>query len=245
MIQTNEPVQWLADGSPYSHRFNDRYRSRTGGLAQAWTVFLQGCGLPDGWQGKSDFRILETGFGLGLNFLATWSLWEADERRSDRVHYCSVDAFPVAAAEIIRNARTCEQSDLVFAQDNTCLEARALELADAWMDITPGINHLSFSGGRFWLTLAVGEVLPMLKALNCKVNAVYLDGFSPALNPAMWSPSTLQAVAGHCVLGTRLATWTVAKPVRVALQANGFQVKKRPGLPPKRDRLECVYLPEL
>lgn len=64
----SEEVHWLDDGSPYSARFNDRYRSRTGGVAQAVTVFLAGCGLPQLWAGKDQFTILETGFGLGLNF---------------------------------------------------------------------------------------------------------------------------------------------------------------------------------
>jgi tRNA 5-methylaminomethyl-2-thiouridine biosynthesis bifunctional protein len=119
----------------------------------------------------------------------------------------------------------------------------ALELADQWAKVTPGINVLNFSGGRVQMTLAVGDVLPMLRNFDCSVDAVYLDGFSPKLNPEMWSPSTLEAVASHCYGGTRLATYTIAKSVRQTLQALGFEVKKCPGLPPKRDRLEGVFLP--
>jgi tRNA 5-methylaminomethyl-2-thiouridine biosynthesis bifunctional protein len=42
----------------------------------------------------------------------------------------------------------------------------------------------------------------MLNAFECKADAVYLDGFSPALNPAMWSPATLDAVADRNNPGT-------------------------------------------
>ena len=65
-------------------------------------------------------------------------------------------------------------------------------------------------------------------------DSVFLDGFDPRKNPAMWQASTLQALARHCRPGTRLATWCVARSVRDALAASGFVCEKRPGLPPKR-----------
>ena len=49
----SEPIDWLPDGTPFSPRFNDRYRSETGGLTQARDVFLHGCGLPAAWAGAS------------------------------------------------------------------------------------------------------------------------------------------------------------------------------------------------
>ena len=62
----SEPVIWMPDGSPHNSRFNDAYRSRSGGVAQAESVFLAGTGLPAGWRGCDRFSVLETGFGLGL-----------------------------------------------------------------------------------------------------------------------------------------------------------------------------------
>jgi tRNA 5-methylaminomethyl-2-thiouridine biosynthesis bifunctional protein len=121
----------------------------------------------------------------------------------------------------------------------------ALELAQRWEMLHPGIQALEFAGGRVQLKLAFGEVLTSLKALECSADAVYLDGFSPAVNPEMWSGATLGAVTAHCNPGTRLATYTVAKSVRQRLKDLGFEVKKCPGLPPKRDRLEAVLLPSL
>ena len=86
----NEPVLWTGDGNPYSPRFNDVYRSRSGGLAQAVDVFLTGCGLPQRWRGRAQCTLLETGFGLGLNFLTTWAAWEADAQRCDCLHFVSL-----------------------------------------------------------------------------------------------------------------------------------------------------------
>ena len=236
----SEPVQWLADGSPHSARFNDRYRSRTGGLAQALTVFVAGCGLPQRWRGRDAFTVLETGFGLGLNFLATWAAWEIDAQRCEQLHFVSVEAYPVAATDILHNAQLPEVPDLAEPQLVARLPALAQELAQAWRNLQPGVQQLQFAGGRVCLTLALGQVRPMLDRFDCIADAVYLDGFSPALNPEMWSHATLQAMARHCRAGTTLASYSVALGVRESLKALGFSVCKRPGLPPKRHRLEAM-----
>lgn len=239
----NEPVVWLSDGSPHSPRFNDRYRSRTGGLAQALSVFLAGCGLPQRWRGKDQFTLLETGFGLGLNFLATWAAWEADPQRCDFLHFVSVEAFPAAAADIVRNSQWPSVPGVADAVLSARLPVLARELGQAWQNLSPGLHRWCFADGRVQLTLAIGEVQPMLKSLDCVADAVYLDGFSPALNPEMWSLATLQHVARHCRAGTTLASYSVALTVREDLKRLGFVVKKCPGLPPKRHRLQATYAP--
>jgi tRNA 5-methylaminomethyl-2-thiouridine biosynthesis bifunctional protein len=39
--------------------------------------------LPQRWAGRRHFVILETGFGLGHNFLATWAAWRDDPQRCE------------------------------------------------------------------------------------------------------------------------------------------------------------------
>jgi tRNA 5-methylaminomethyl-2-thiouridine biosynthesis bifunctional protein len=63
------------DGTPYSPLYRDVYHSWAGGQAQARDLFLGGNHLPGAWGGRPGFTILETGFGLGTNFLATWAAW--------------------------------------------------------------------------------------------------------------------------------------------------------------------------
>src|SRR6478735_3031589 len=87
-------LERTADGTPYSREFEDVYHSTHGGLAQARHVFLGGNALPGRWQRRERFVILETGFGLGLNFLATWQAWRADPERCSRLHFVSVERAP-------------------------------------------------------------------------------------------------------------------------------------------------------
>ena len=73
-----ESVQWLDDGTACSRHFGEHYHHQA---AAAEQVFLAGCGLPAAWAGQSQWRVLETGFGLGLNFLLTWQAWRQDAAR--------------------------------------------------------------------------------------------------------------------------------------------------------------------
>ena len=99
-----ESIDWLDDGTPYSPRFGDRYHSEQGGMAQARDVFLHGCGLPQAWAGQRQWRILETGFGFGLNFLTTWAAWRADPQQPTLLHFVSLEAWPVSADDLLRAA---------------------------------------------------------------------------------------------------------------------------------------------
>ena len=216
-----ESIDWLDDGTPYSPRFGDRYHSEQGGMAQARDVFLHGCGLPQAWAGQRQWRILETGFGFGLNFLTTWAAWRADPQQPTLLHFVSLEAWPVSADDLLRAATRHPE-----------LQPLAQELCAQYWGLLPGVHRLWFDGGRVLLTLCIGDAQALLRQQHWEVDSVYLDGFSPQANPEIWSPHTLKAVARCCHRGTRLATWTIARAVRDALTQCGFVVKKVPGVPP-------------
>ena len=90
---------------PYAPDYGDVYHPSAGAWQQARSVFLHGNGLPGRWQRRERFTILETGFGLGLNFLVTWAAWRADAQRSTLLHFVSTEAHPVAAADLLRAAQ--------------------------------------------------------------------------------------------------------------------------------------------
>lgn len=228
-----EALTWLEDGTPASARFGDRYHSSAGhGLPQARGVFLAGCKLPQAWAGQRQWRILETGFGLGLNFLVTWAAWRADPERPDLLHFTSCEAWPVAGVDLLRAAPPDPE-----------LQALAAELAAQFYGLVPGVHRLSFDQGRVLLTLLIGDAQTMLRAQRPVADSVYLDGFAPRVNPDMWSTHTLKAIARCCHRGTRLATWSTARSVRDALAQAGFLVEKVPGIAPKHDNLHARYDP--
>ena len=231
-----EPIEWLDDGTasgaPFNPRFGDRYRSELGGLEQAQNVFLAGCGLPAAWGGQAQWRILETGFGLGLNFLVTWAAWKVDPMRPKLLHFVSTEAYPASAEDVLRSAA-----------NHSGLQPLALQLQAQLWGLLPGFHRLVFEGGQVLLTLCIGDAKAMLRQQQFEADSVYLDGFSPSKNPDIWDVHTFKAVARCCKRGTRIATWTIARNVRDALSQCGFIVKKTQGTPPKRDNLQGQYNP--
>lgn len=231
-----ERIEWLDDGtaggSPFSPRFGDRYRSELGGMEQAKEVFLKGCGLPEAWRGQPQWTVLETGFGLGLNFLVTWATWKADPHRPRLLHFVSTEAFPASAGDVLRSAQTHPEL-IPFAE----------QLQRQLWGLLPGFHRLVFEGGRVLLTLCIGDAKAMLREQSFEADSVYLDGFSPQRNPDIWDLHTFKAVARCCRRGTRIATWTIARSVRDALAQCGFVVNKVPGIPPKRDNLQGEFNP--
>ena len=65
------PVEFR-HGALYSPGFGDIYHSVDGAIEETRHVFLSGNDLPRRWRDVAQFTIVETGFGCGLNFLATW-----------------------------------------------------------------------------------------------------------------------------------------------------------------------------
>ena len=219
-------LEYASCGTPYSTAYDDQYHSAYGGPAQSRYVFLDGNELPQRWQGKDRFVILETGFGLGLNFLATWQAWRDDPLRCRRLHFVSFEKHPFTAADLA----IAHQAWPEFA-------ACTGELQQRWPVLTPGIHRLHLDGGQVVLTLVFGDAATQLRTINASVDAFFLDGFSPAKNPEIWSPYLCRALTRLAAPGATLATWTVAGQVREALKSAEFDVKKRPGFAGKRQML--------
>jgi len=217
-----------AQGRARSPRYDDVYHSTDGGPEQARHVFLDGNDLPARWSGRDGFTILETGFGLGLNFLATWAALDAAAARPRRLHYVSVEAHPCTAAAL-------ERAHAAFP----ALARGASELVAAWPPLVPGFHRLHFAGGRITLTLLFGDAAAMLAELDAVVDAFFLDGFAPDRNPAMWSEPVFSEIARLAAPDATAATWTVAGVVRARLASAGFDVGRRPGFGRKREMLSA------
>jgi tRNA 5-methylaminomethyl-2-thiouridine biosynthesis bifunctional protein len=236
-LQPLQPATLTFDdeGTPRSSLFDDRYHSCEGPLAQAQFVFLGGNGLPGRWAGRERFVVLETGFGLGLNFLATWRAWRDDPARCDRLHFVSVEKHPVAQYDLATYYQRALPQDM---------GDMAQRLIERWPLPVTGVHRIDFDGGRVVLTLAFGDADALLPQLTLRANALYLDGFSPARNPDMWSERICRHLKRLSADDVTLATWTVSAALRRALADHSFVTEKRLGLKPKRDMLTGALHPQ-
>ncbi|MDJ0654520.1 MAG: bifunctional tRNA (5-methylaminomethyl-2-thiouridine)(34)-methyltransferase MnmD/FAD-dependent 5-carboxymethylaminomethyl-2-thiouridine(34) oxidoreductase MnmC [Xanthomonadales bacterium] len=218
-------LQWQS-GLPFSGRFGDVYFDRERGREESETVFLGGCDLPGAWSDRPCYVIAETGFGTGLNFLVTWDAWRRHRKPGQRLHFLSVEGFPLTTTDLLRAAKPYPELARLYQQ-----------LAERYPVTTRGYHRVFFDDDKVCLTLLIGEVADMLEQLEATVDAWFLDGFAPARNPGMWRPEVLRQIARLSRPGARLATFTAAGAVRRGLTEVGFDMTRAPGFGSKRERL--------
>ncbi|BAN27316.1 tRNA (5-methylaminomethyl-2-thiouridine)(34)-methyltransferase MnmD [Caballeronia insecticola] len=205
------PLVSRDDGTPYSPRHDNIYHSVAGALAQARHVFLNGNGFPERWREKRRLIVLEMGFGMGINFLATWAAWRDDPRRVKAIEFVSIEKHPFSAGDLRR--------------------AHAAIIDD---------QSISPLAGALALTFAFGDattLLPHLSERGLSADAIYLDGFAPAKNSDMWTPALFATLAGMTSDDATFATYTSAGDVKRALLQNGFEYRKVAGFGGKRAML--------
>jgi tRNA 5-methylaminomethyl-2-thiouridine biosynthesis bifunctional protein len=245
-IKTAE-LAWR-DGLPFSILYNDIYFSAESGIKQSRYVFIDGNDLVNRWLSLPHdspiiFNVAETGFGIGLNFLLTWQLWEQYAPSAARLHFISCEKHPLKIADLKRCLSLWPE-----------LTKHANQLIDNYPVLTPGYHHLSFNNGRVTLTLMLGEALESYEQLlicgesileselrTTFIDAWYLDGFSPKKNECMWSESLLTVIAMLSKDGTTLATYTTAASVKSIVSHVGFIVEKKKGVGQKRHMLSGYF----
>lgn len=240
MIPDNTPWQpvvpaqlsWGEDGTPFSTQFQDVYYNHIDGLAESQYVFLAGSNLPQRWHSHAErtFCIAETGFGAGLNFLATWQAWDALPEPKPDLHYLAIEHAPLTAQDL---ARALNQWPVLATFAN--------QLTAAYPGLIPGEHRLVFAGGRIRLDLwwhdAIASLTDLVERAAHVVDAWYLDGFTPSRNARMWLPALFDAAAALSRPKATLASFTAAGDVRRALADAGFTINKRTGYERKR---ECI-----
>ncbi len=215
MADQRAALDWRDGVIPVSTQFDDPYFSLNDGLSETRHVFLQGNRLAE--RLCDGFQIAELGFGTGLNLLAVQVLW-AQMGAPGTLHFTSFEAFPMEAADI---ARALDHFPEVRAVAEPFLAQWA---AGATRLTLPGITA----------EVVLGDARVTLPGWAGQADAWFLDGFSPAKNPELWSDDLMAEVAAHTKLHGSFATYSAAGGVRRALQAAGFQVDRLPGHGRKR-----------
>ncbi|MGN2431468.1 bifunctional tRNA (5-methylaminomethyl-2-thiouridine)(34)-methyltransferase MnmD/FAD-dependent 5-carboxymethylaminomethyl-2-thiouridine(34) oxidoreductase MnmC [Pseudomonas syringae] len=233
-ITRHAQIDWDEHGNPRSRDFSDVYFSTESGLDETRHVFLvqndlhrRFTELPVGGR----LIIGETGFGTGLNFLCAWQLFEACAPAGARLHFVSVEKYPLSRADLQRALALWPELS-TFAQP----------LLDQYVAVHEGFQRLVFDDGRVTLTLLVGDALQMLPQLDGQMDAWFLDGFAPAKNPEMWTPELFAELARLSTSATTIGTFTSTGWVRRSLNAAGFKMKRVPGIGHKWEVLRGAFI---
>lgn len=228
MKQHHARLAW-SEGTLLSESFGDFYCSLADGIAESRYVFIDGNKLSERCNEKlmSDLTIAETGFGTGSNLLCTLdTLNQLPTPHLHGAHFISTELHPLTYIDLKK----------VLTQQPQ-FQHYAKQLLEQYPPYIQGMHRFIFDKGRFYLTLCIGDAATSLQRIDSAIDAWYLDGFSPAKNPAMWSQELFFHVARLTKNNGTLATYAAASFVRKGLAEEGFDIKKRPGFGKKRDML--------
>ena len=229
----NAAISWLETGLPFSAKFGDVYYSRQDECAESQHVFLAANQLEKRWQLLSTsartFTIGELGFGSGLNFLQVWQAWCRAALRPAQLHYLAFEKYPLSAADLTRIHARWPQ-----------LQPWCRQLQQVYPDHSGGCHRLCLSD-HVILDLYYGDACAQLQSRarsdSCRIDAWFLDGFSPQLNPRLWELKLFELLARSSNPDTTVSSYSVAGKVRRNLQSAGFVVEKLPGFGRKRQLL--------
>ena len=179
---------------------------------------LRGSDLPARWAGRDRFVILDTGFGPGHSFLATWNAWRNDAARCGRLVYIGIEARPPTRAEFQQTLRDTKG-------DDDC-RALAATLLQAWPPPTRNLHNLDFEGGRVRLLLAFGSLREVLSELSLQADAFFLNAVRQGDSPALWAPQILKALGRRAALDASVTCSDASPGLHAALSAAGFEIDR-------------------
>lgn len=229
--------------APYNAQFDDIYFDVNTGSAQNKTTFIEGNNIAKHLlSNKETLTIAETGFGCGLNFLLTLQAFHKAETQllNQSKHsatspqvinstnlanltFISVEKYPLSLDELKKTLSLLPE-----------LASYAQLLIEKYPSGAPSKFpqqcQLNFFDSRVTLTLIFDDACKALSAINTSklglVNAWYLDGFSPAKNPEMWSLELFEQIGRISKDQATLTALTMSEKVRKQLMEVGFRTQK-------------------
>ena len=195
--------------------------SSAGAWLEARERYVAGARIPERLRepGRTQLALLDVGTGLGLNLAALF-----ERARSSGV------ALRVLTLE--RDVAVLERAFELFAGDGPAPRALDATARDSLRAVHAALARALASraavpfGPRGRLELRVGDARRTLAARPPaeRFDAVFLDPFSPGVEPELWEPRFLREIARRMAAGSVLATYCAATRVRVALAACGLRV---------------------
>jgi len=214
--------------TPKSLYFDDFYFSSRSGIQESLYNFIKHNNLKSRFStllDNQEFNIFETGFGSGLNFLLTLKVWQKYVNKQSKLNFISVEKYPLLKEDLSKIIKLFPE---VFNQS----------FLDLYR-IKSGLNiiHINKSITLYLVIDDVCNLNNYSDIFENKINAIYLDGFSPSKNSEMWQDYLFIYLARYSDTKTTFATFTSSSMVRKLLQKNGFIVKKDKGFGRKREMM--------
>lgn len=210
-------IEETLDGSHtlFIPELNEHYHSVNGARQESEHVFID-AGLAS--TQKNKIRILEVGFGTGLNAFLT--LKYANET-GKVIEYYSIEKYPLDL-EVVEKLN---YGELIWPDQQHFFQL--MHKAD-W-------NKSIKMTNSFELNKIGADINTYLFPTD--IDLIYYDAFAPDKQPEMWLPDIFEKLHQHSAPGATIVTYCAKGEVRRNMQAAGFLMERLPGPPGKRHML--------
>ncbi|OEK02109.1 methyltransferase [Roseivirga sp. 4D4] len=217
IIKTEDGSQSL-----YNEKLNETYHSTHGALTESQYVFIeQGLDLLVE-RGEKEVRILEVGFGTGLNALL---VQEYALRNPDlKIHFSTLEPFPLSP-DLISELKYDELIDHITREDFERLHACA------WETSLPLLENFTFTKYKCPLAEFKAEF---------RFDIVFYDAFAPSKQPEMWEKALLSKVYSLLNDSGVFVTYCARGQLKRDLADLGLTVETLPGPPGKKEMVRAI-----
>lgn len=212
-----------ADGSHtlYSEKWKENYHSLNGAITESALVFIEN-GLRYLPSIINPLKILEVGFGTGLNALLSWQEVHSITRR---IHYVAIEPEPVEKE--------------IWSRLNYSGFLEGGTQHSAFIDIHEAVWGSPVYIGENFILNKIQLKFQEIELQEGVFNLVYLDAFSYDAHPELWEESIFRKLYAAMSKGGILTTYAAKGEIRRSMQAAGFVVERLPGPPGKREMLRA------
>ena len=210
------------DGSTsiYIPEWDETYHSKFGAIQEAKHVFLKnGLAL---FEDVLEISILEIGFGTGLNALIT--MLEA-EHRQIKVNYVAVEAYPVVFEDIAQLNYATQ-----LEVPNRQADFERLHTLP-WEETIEVIPYFTLTKRKQFFNDITDENT---------FDLIYFDAFGYNVQPELWNEAIFEIMYRALKSKGILTTYACRTTIKNAMQHAGFETKKLPGAPGKREMLRAL-----
>lgn len=214
-----------ADGSKtlFNSQIGEHYHSRHGALQESRHVFLDsGLKYFLGHE-KVRARILEVGFGTGLNFLVSAEYCHVN---NIQLHYTGIEAFPLSPEFIISTGYE---------------QYVSLELWKSYIENYTGALNGEQAISAF-CKLAIADTTLLKFESNTLFDVLFFDAFAAIHQPEMWDEQSLSHICKFIRPGGVFVTYAITGKLKRTMKGLGFVIEKAPGAPGKREMLRAVKI---
>lgn len=239
----------------YHPEYKQHFHSLAGARTEAEKKFMEPCEIRKQLSLGKNLKILDIGFGLGTNALA--AINAAEMVQNGKLSIISLERDQ----ETIKIASDLDPDNQILATLAETLQwnsSSSLRRPGANSKNTPTLKPSTFhdrtlnsnagllrsESANYSINLILGDARRTIQTIEDKFDAIFLDPFSPDVNPELWTYDFIRELTKRLAPKGVIATYSASFPVRGAMLRCGLTVGETPSFGRKKGGTIASFAPE-